>query len=260
MNISVFYDHIAEASAQTGIEMPVLLREFHKLGIEAVEMNLDFLIKNYDSVMPMLENAGLTVSSIYEFYHMAGNDEREHGRLHIDTARKSGVKKIMTLPGFIPEGHTFDFSENNEYVNKILDNLRYITEYAEKYGITVTIEDYDYYLSPLSKICGIKFFLDKIPQLRFTFDTGNFIYGNEDIYEAFDLLSGKTVHVHCKDRKVLNDELRFAATGEGDLPIADVIGKFKEQGYNGYFVIEHFGADNQYETIKRSARILSNML
>lgn len=38
--------------------------------------------------------------------------------------------------------------------------------------------------------------------LKFTLDTGNFAYSDEDAVQAYEVLKDYIVHVHCKDRNV----------------------------------------------------------
>jgi L-ribulose-5-phosphate 3-epimerase len=43
-------------------------------------------------------------------------------------------------------------------------------------------------------------FMENVPGLGLTFDTGNFVLRECDVLEAYGLLSEYIVHVHCKDR------------------------------------------------------------
>ena len=62
------------------------------------------------------------------------------------------------------------------------------------------------------------------------------------------------MNVHCKDRS-----RGPVAVGDGNIPIDKVVRRLNETGYDGYYVIEHFDADNQMETIKRSADYLKQL-
>ena len=47
--------------------------------------------------------------------------------------------------------------------------------------------------------------------------------------------------------------------GEGYMPIAELVKKLHDQGYDGYFAIEHFGAPDQLGFMLRSAEFLKGL-
>ena len=94
-------------------------------------------------------------------------------------------------------------------------------------------------------------FFKHIPQLKCTFDTGNFIINGEDVMMALEMLKERIVHVHCKDR---GEE--SVAVGDDNIQINNIINKIKESGYDGNLAIEHFDAADQEMCMKRSAEYL----
>ena len=74
MKMSVFFDHILQAKQQTGKSLEELLQGVRQAGIEAVEINLDYLLKE-EWVWEALKQADLKISCIYEFYEMGQQDE-----------------------------------------------------------------------------------------------------------------------------------------------------------------------------------------
>ena len=119
-------------------------------------------------------------------------------------------------------------------------------------GITVLFEDFDDFSSPMSGINGVAWFLDKCPDVGFTFDCGNFIMHDEDVLYAFNKFFTRIKHVHCKDRST-----ESIPVGEGRIPIKEVVTKMIESGYDGFFAIEHFDAKDQMGCIGKSARYLA---
>ena len=47
-----------------------------------------------------------------------------------------------------------------------------------------------------------------------------------------------------------------AAVGCGDIKMSEIISELESGGYGGIYVIEHFGAENQLEYMKKSADFL----
>ena len=304
MKISVFYAHILQAAEQTGKALPELLLGVREAGIEAVEMELAYL-ESHEETHTLLREAGLQVSCIYQFYEMDAADEkvqqkeREKARRHIAMAKRVGAKRILVVPGFLADEEAQEmkkcadyvqmsaFMESNAKIQRIKEGMQYIVALGEKEGVIVTVEDFDDYKSPVSGMQGILWFLKNVPGLHYTLDMGNFVYSDEDVLEAWELLKDYVSHVHCKDRgeetdvvenclvsddtlmanepagvgvqaagKKLNKGLLPVAAGEGYMPIAELIGKLKNVGYDGYLAIEHFDAKEQEECMKRSAAFL----
>lgn len=279
MKISVFYDHVLEAKKQTGKDLPEILADIKKAGIGGVEINLSYL-QEHEETWDLLKSAGLLISCIYEFYSMDCGEEKEKAERHIQTAVKVGAKRILVVPGFLPEQaakefgqvvkdekETAEFLEKNEAALRIADGLQYLVKLGQEAGILVTVEDFDDNTSPLSSVNGILWYLKKVENLQFTFDTGNFIFHGEDSRQAWEKLKGRVVHVHCKDRKMregvysAGGRERFlpAAVGDGDFPIAVFLTELKKTGYQGYMAIEHFDAPDQEAFMRASAKFMKTI-
>lgn len=275
MKISVFFDHVLQAAEQTGKSLQELLSGVRKAGVEAVEINLTYLLEHKETVQ-LLRQADLGVSCIYEFYEMDKCDEEEKAKKHIETAVKVGADRILVVPGFVSEKEAgemqlcmpeyeriADFLSKNEKALHMAKGLSYVTGLGRKAGVTVTVEDFDDKKSPLSGRNGILWFLNQVPDLRYTLDMGNFVYNDEDVLEAWEVLKDKIAHVHCKDRGAeiktsgaINRGLLPVAAGDGYMPIATLVNRLKESGYDGYLAIEHFDAADQELCMRRSAEFL----
>ncbi len=296
MRISVFFDHILQAKEQTGKLLSTLLEGVRAAGIEAVEINLQYLMEHTE-VISYLEQADLQISCIYDFYEMDRLDETLHMTKHIEMANKVGAENILVVPGFLSEQEALEmqsykneyeamsaFLNRNEKILLMLQQMRVISKMGTEHQINVTIEDFDDVKSPVSSINGIRYFLEQVSNLKYTLDMGNFVYNNEDVLEAWEILKYKVVHVHCKDRgavleenkmqeldyninganrldkKHINRGLLTVAVGDGYMPISELVEKIKETGYSGYFVIEHFDAPNQEEYMRRSTEFLKGCI
>ena len=111
-------------------------------------------------------------------------------------------------------------------------------------------------------------FMKNVPGLHFALDTGNFAYSSEDVLKAYEVLLPYISHIHCKDRAVNaavpeTDPRKYiaaCAVGDGYIPIRTIVDKEKARGYDDYFVIEHYGMQDQYEGIRRSAEYMRSIL
>ena len=269
MKLSVFFDHILQAKEQSGKSLMTLLSDAKKSGIDAVEIRLTYLLE-HEETTELLKKAGLTISCIYEFYQMDSRDEKTLIEKHIKTAARFHAGRILVVPGFFTENEAeemmtrlSDYEQVSAYMEKnpkalgMAKGLQAAVSLGEKEGVIVTVEDFDDSKSPLFCINGIRWFTERIPGLRYTFDMGNFIYSKEQAADALAAMRGSVAHVHCKDR---GEHFSSVAVGDGNMPIAELVGLLKESGYDDYLAIEHFDAPDQAEKIKRSAEFLKRQL
>jgi inosose dehydratase len=149
----------------------------------------------------------------------------------------------------------------------ILDGMREAVRVGKENGILVTVEDYDHRDSPTATSAEILYLLARVEGLLVTFDTGNFIFSDEDIGEAFFALSDKTVNLHLKDRG--EDDIHTGvhlrglapvAVGDGYLALSPILSALRERGYSGYLTVEHFGVPSYREATERSVAFLSRFL
>lgn len=269
MKLSVFFDHIVQAKEQTGKSLEELLEGVRKSGIEAVEINLDYL-ETHPETMQLLAAKDLKVSCIYEFYEMGLRQEEEKANRHIEAAVNVGASRVLVVPGFLhgleakrmqgkmgQKDALEKWFEKNRKISRMTEGLSYIAKLGVEKGVMVTVEDFDDMNSPLSGMYGIRWFLKKVPELRYTLDTGNYLFYGEDVLDAWELLQDKVVHVHCKDRHP--QSYASVQTGSGCMPIQQLVRSLGEQGYEGYLAIEHFDVSNQEQCMSKSAQYLQGL-
>lgn len=269
MQISVFYNHIVTASGQTGLPVPEVLKQAREFGISAVELDLDEVLPNPQGMKELLEQAGISVASMYAFFDFGNAPGVEPGLKFIDTAAYLGAGKVLVIPGFIDEAAG---KEDREHALRgMAAALKELCDYAEHKGITVTLEDFDDSRAPFSTSDELLWFMEQIPKLGCTYDTGNFIYRGEDELLAFEKLKSRIVHVHCKDRsleehsgekpKISTNGTRLfpSPVGSGCIPMAEIANRLKTIGYGGTLAIEHFDAADQLAYMEKSAAWLQSI-
>lgn len=270
MKISVFYEHIVEASAQTGKSVSEICRLAASYGIRGVEIEDKRLFgENYivkEKILTDLKEADMEISCIYGFYDFSHEDKIQRAYDLIDNAYDLGIKKIMPIPGFIQENEAEIYKE---CLDKMIYAMNQICSYAKEKKIMVVLEDFDDKIAHFSNAKGLKYFMDQVPDLYCTFDTGNFLYSEEDSLEVLPMFLDKIGHVHCKDRsltEVKGEEFKAtiagrnmfsSPVGSGIIKMREIIEKIKESGYDDYFAIEHFGSLDQLGFMKKSAEWLN---
>lgn len=263
MKLSVFYDHILQAKEQSGKSLEELLRGVRAAGIDAVEICLTYLLEHKET-LKLLQDADLGISCIYEFFAMESQDETQKLVQLIETAEEVKAGRVLVVPGFVSEEEKKEmqacmkdyekvaaYMDSNTKVLRMAEGLSFVAKLGMEKGVIVTVEDFDDNKSPLSGMNGIRWFLNRIPELQYTLDMGNFITNGEDVIEAWKLLKDRVVHVHCKDRGEVS-----VAVGDGYLPIAELVQCLRATGYDNYFAIEHFDAEEQELCMRKSADFL----
>lgn len=280
MKISVFYDHLLTAEAQSGLQRAELLKACREWGISAVEIRYAQLEENGPCIQRELGEAGLRVSCVFGFHDFAQDAPIKRAEAQVDAAARLGASRVLIVPGALDEAdayrmrqcqtreETFSFLSGNSSVGKMKAALKQLCAYAGERGVAVTLEDFDGARHPYSRADQLLWFLQNVPGLGLTLDIGNFVFQDEDVLAAYALLKEYIVHVHCKDRGAdpavapgrLNRGLLPAAFGQGYLPAKAVLRLLNDQGYDGYLAIEHFGAPDALGFMRASARFIQEAL
>src|SRR5574344_931669 len=298
MKLSVFYEHIREASTQSGKQIEAILEQCRREGIEGIDIEDKVLAADFDSTVTKIQNASMRISSIYGFFDLTKNnaDEINRAKKLVDYAKTvslscgagCGSCRVLVVPGFLSEEEgnalnkcrdsyekTSTFMEESDAVQNMKRALTEIVSYAKNRSlqepareVTVCLEDFDNSTSPCSGKQELLWFMKNVPGLKWVLDTGNFAFSNENVLDAYDDLKQYLAYVHCKDRGaesgkeggLFNKGLLPVPTGSGYIPLQTIVEQLKKQNYTGYLAIEHFGAPDQMSYMQQSAQFLSRCL
>ena len=270
MKLSVFHHHALAAAAEAGKEAEEGYAYLLSCGIEAVTLDLAECMKD-PTLTARLRRAGLRISAINGYYRFPGEEERI--RTHLQIAADAGAAGIMMSPGFFEKGEVPEevfadetachaFFDRSEKTAAMCEGMAYAIRQANG-RLFVSVEDYDSETSPARNMAGLSWFMQRLPGLGFSLDTGNFAFSGEDAEAALRKFGSRIVDVHVKDRGAepghrvgYNRGLRPVAVGDGYLPVAAIVGRLLRQGYDGYFTIEHFGVADYRQAIAASADFL----
>lgn len=255
MKISIFYDHIVSAAKQEGTETEEMLERAMSLGFSGLEIDYSFF--NSDLVKKV-KASGMETSSVYILCDRKSIDSKSEKERFLHDAAAIGSRKVMIVPKLI----------QNREMKKTVEELQEICDLAGSYGIKVTVENFDYFDSPCCGVENLRSIFDCVPELGWTFDTGNFIYCGQDALEAFEVLKDRLSHCHIKDRRLTplfegdkgsltldGKTLYPSPAGDGILRIEDCLTAIKRQGYDDYIAIEHFGTDKHLAYMRQEASL-----
>lgn len=260
MKYAIFLDHLLCAQRQTGRSLESLLDEAKALGVAAVECDWEQLTQ--ERLTQTLRKAGMGVSGVYAFLDYRQDTKSERTRL-LELARRAEAGCVMPLPTLLREG------EDRQTLRRVMaDGIAQVCEDAAGFGLQAVLEDFDSPRAPFGRLEELGWFLQEIPALGCAFDTGNFLIHGQDVLAAYAPLRPRIRHVHLKDRlpspRWGDDETRDcggkvwypAPAGSGLLPGGEILDRLEADGYDGWCVLEHFGARDQLACMRREAEWL----
>lgn len=264
MRLAIFWDHICRAAQQQGLPVAEMAKRVRALGYSLAELDLADL-RAHPWIVEILREAGMGISSIYGFFDFGRDGDGDAAQELVDAAVRTGAQRIMLIPGFYTQMHPAVMQK--ERANMARAVVRACDLASEK-GLLVTIEDFDAADSPIRDSEGMLWFLERVPKLYATYDSGNFRFCGEDEMAAFDALCVHIAHVHLKDRALSTPpagkpkqamdgtQLYPCAVGSGIVPMEAVFDRLKGIGYDGVLTVEHFDSADQWANMRSSAEYI----
>lgn len=266
MRKSVFLAHVKAAARQRGGELREYLCMTRELGFEGLECDYTDLEQDPKGFAAMLAEAGLEIASVPYFCGFEKRLDPELIRRVVKNVAAAGGRKILAIPGFLDEKYP-------DGLESMVEGLKILCREAAEQGITVSLEDFDNVNSPCSTAVGLQYFFDRVPELKFNLDTGNFLYMDQDMLEESRPLMGRIAHIHLKDRSrtpvyenqqpqysVNGMEMYACPVGQGMIPIEEAIAMAQDAGYDGFCSAEHYGVADQWDFVVKSAAWLNKYL
>ncbi len=248
MILSSFYHQISEAQHENGISLEAALEKARELGIKNFDVNiLELDYRAPKEFCELVKKYGMTCC-----FHGAPkvdvSSEKGYGKAletfkaMIDKAVAAEGLFFMAVPQIDKEAPKLSWEELTEGFTRLFCDL---VEYGKQKNITVTVENFSLTELPYSRISDIKKLLDRIPDLMFNYDSGNFVAAGEDEIEGVKAFADRTVNVHLKDVVIkdinateVSQKFDFVEIGSGTTKIPQALAILKESGYDGIVTIE----------------------
>ncbi|MBQ3038428.1 MAG: sugar phosphate isomerase/epimerase [Clostridia bacterium] len=198
--------------------------------------------------------------------------EMDRVKTEIDIANTLGVKlyRFDITYGALPMGLSFEM-----VLNKVVDSIRELADYANTYGIMTMIENHGLAFQDAYRVEQTVNLVNR-DNFRLLVDVGNFICADEDPVKSVSRVATLAAHVHFKDMKLADyysDELKEGCfvtrgmnravgvpVGYGDVKAAQSLAILIKAGYRGYLDIEYEGCEDCVEGIKKGYEFLKNEL
>lgn len=267
---------------EAGVPLDDVLKEYYdmlqmvsKCGLDAVDitgLEVDFF--GTETVKKALADAGLECGCLIQMDTYAETDPGKHETIVMNaeqkilTAKELGASYMML--GLIAHPGA-DKQSDDELRNSIIRNIRPIAEFGKEQGVTVSVEDTPVISLPLSCSDDVKKVLDNIPELSLTFDTGNMIHAGDDPLHFYEVLKDRIAYVHIKDIVYTDDPTDGDETCDGRYIVATIHGKgvidldsiiktLRDDGYDGWLMLEYVGHENHRENISDAKKWLDAIL
>jgi len=198
----------------------------------------------------MAEDYGLTIAC-HTFMADLNHPEAAGRRAGVDAAKR-GIDAAVALGAdtvMIPTAGPPEMPRAQTRRN-IIAGLQEIVGFATRAGITLTVENFPGASSPFVIAADLREAQAAVPELRFTFDSGNAAQG-EDPAASFTRCADAVVHAHFKDWVTTTPEdghpgldgryYRAALIGQGIVAYPALLAAMHRAGYAGYIDIEYEG-------------------
>jgi len=257
--------------------------------LQALDKIADFgsdCVELVSFVTPMIEKEGLLedivkkckernleISAYSIFSDILDKDGKEYEaemetvKAHIDIAHKVGTKIMrsdLTKWGRPPESNAIENYERD--IPKLVEACRIFSDYAKKFGITITVENHGTYINGGDRVRRLVTAVDR-ENFRCTLDVGNGLCVDEDPMVTVKTLLPFAATIHFKDFLIRKDgaacgasgpaEFKVAAwlttnygnylkgtiVGDGDVDVVRIANYIKQSGYDGAIAIEFEGME-----------------
>ena len=263
MKKAIFLAHVKDAARQRGGELKEYLRLTRELGYEGLECDYVDLEQDPEGFAAMLAAADLQIASIPYYCEFEKCVDPAKIRAAVEKMAAAGGKKILAIPGFLGDRYP-------DAMGDMVEGLQILCREAMKFGIQVSLEDFDNIQSPCATAEGLAWFFEKVPELGFNLDTGNFLYVEQDVVEITRRFADRITHIHLKDRtgkpvyegqqphySIAGRPMYSCPVGQGDIPVKELLALAAAAGYDGFCSAEHYGVDDQWDFTVRSAQWLN---
>lgn len=249
-----FLEHLSRIEGYTDEEAIV---EFAKHGLDFIECDWAVLRKKPQAFFDLLKNLSVEIS-IYISVDKNGNLNFERETLAKDELEKIvalGIKDVM----LVCRANEGENPKSKEMEEQIIASVSAFMDKALPLGIQVTMEDFDSLSIPCGSCADLLRYGNRLPALRYTFDTGNFLMHSEDVLNCLPLLKDKVTHVHAKDRVDLSTHAQNTVTGTGVIPIKRILKELFESGFDGMIAAEFFTKKMDKDDLLQSLAFIRNV-
>ncbi len=183
------------------------------------------------------ELVGIPIVSINSWGKLSSADAGERRAQEAQIARTFELAAqldcplVKTFGGELPADHPLP-----EVFNYMAESLGRLARRAEELGVTLVLETHDGF----SRGAYVAELLARVDAAHFAalWDVHHPYRMGEDVAETDRLIGARVRHAHVKDAVRDGDGWRFVLLGEGELPVAAMLGLLAARGFDGYVAVD----------------------
>jgi sugar phosphate isomerase/epimerase len=162
--------------------------------------------------------------------------ELDNLRKIIKVGHAVGCRNVRMFSFYPPDTSTNQHYD--QYVNESIDRLSRLVELAVQEGFTLLLENEKGIVTDTLERCDIVVKTINNINLRFLWDSANFIQVGESqvVERGWPILKDYIGAVHIKDAVITDG--RVVAAGEGDGQLSLLLSNLKEVGFQGFLTLE----------------------
>lgn len=245
-----------------------VLHETAGLGIPAVEVtSLELDLFGTDFVKASLKENNLAPACLVHLDQYAATNPEQSEEIvkkaieRVQDAIDLGTENMMLALMVQPDAEKYSYEEKQ---GALIACIKPIARFGAEHGIAVSVEDTPNISLPLCSSKDTAVLLNAIKELHLTYDTGNMMLKGEDPLTFYRQFKNRVSHVHLKDMMYAEhgdpavDGRRMSAAlhGEGLVGFPEILKELRDDGYNGYLVIEYVGIGDHFAHIKKAKEYL----
>lgn len=223
-------------------------------GIGAIEpmlSNLDATPEPWQRLLDLCQQAGLKMSCLDIGANLVGSTEIERSDT-LETVRR-GLDWCVEMScgiALIAGSRPAEGMSNEEGRLIYSQGLAQCASMAVERGIVATIEDFGVYPEFACRSDHVREVVTVAgPEVKVTWDNGNFILADELPMHAYEELRDLTIHTHIKDfaldatgqaglKTPSGKAYKGAEIGHGDCQVAESVAALKRDGFDGWVSLE----------------------
>lgn len=200
MKKSIFFINVYGCPDVSGdLEKMFLLMK--ELGVSGLQLHISELMNlDKENLKNLLKKNNAYIECVHVTPRLLTEDENlffaalEECEAALEYISTFDCKHLMVAPF-----HPFDVKDRQKALERFAEGLRLVIAKAEKYRVSVVIENISLLVLPFSTPEDIEYLLDNVKGLKFCFDTGNFVCSKHDTIKSFERLKDRIDMVHVKD-------------------------------------------------------------
>jgi len=272
MEIGCFYSNIMAGVKEKGLTPDEALEIAYGYGIRAVDIgDTSVAAMTPEKLLAQLKAHNMHVSNVYGYgaVDVCTEDGYQEALQRLkgsmDLAKAAESLHFMPVPQKVKGFDAKDQEAFNTGVRRLFADL---TAYGKEIGVEVIFENISVRNLGYGTFEEIDYILEHNTEIGFAYDSGNFPLVGIDELEAAKRYADRTVYVHLKDLKVVEqanivrDGVAYDSLdlGGGYLKLKEVLTYLQNKGYQGTVVIEINGIPDVFDRAMQSAVYLKSIL